>query len=290
MPLDAYYNENDPEAAATLRELIKLGAIAPGDVDERSISDVRPDELSQYAQCHFFAGIGGWSRALRLAGWPDDLPAWTGSCPCQPFSAAGEGLGFDDERHLWPDWLHLITERRPSIIFGEQVSTKGALDWLDLVSSDLEGTGYACGTADLCAASVGAPHKRQRLFFSACELAHPKREGLERFRRYVEGKAGRAEEARPAPALGSSGFLEGLRRRRGLEPEDRSFWRGADWIRCSDDLWRPIGSLLFPLAYGIPARVGRLRQYGNAIVPQLAQAFIESAIEPILDTWDRIGA
>ena len=50
--------------------------------------------------------------ALRLAGWPDDRPVWTGSCPCQPFSAAGEGKAADDERHLWPDWFPLIAERR----------------------------------------------------------------------------------------------------------------------------------------------------------------------------------
>ena len=81
----AYYNEYDPAAAACLRELIEAGEIAPGVVDERSISDVRPDELRAYTQCHFFAGIGVWSRALRDAGWSDDRPVWTGSCPCQDF-------------------------------------------------------------------------------------------------------------------------------------------------------------------------------------------------------------
>jgi hypothetical protein len=45
------------------------GLIAPGDVDSRSIADVQPDDLRGYTQCHFFAGIAGWSRALRLAGW-----------------------------------------------------------------------------------------------------------------------------------------------------------------------------------------------------------------------------
>jgi DNA (cytosine-5)-methyltransferase 1 len=103
-----YYNEIDPVAAAWLRNLIAAGHIAPGDVDERSIEDVRPAELMGYTQCHFFAGIGIWSYALRQAGVSDDTPLWTGSCPCQPFSAAGEGAGMDDERHLWPAWFHLI--------------------------------------------------------------------------------------------------------------------------------------------------------------------------------------
>jgi len=89
----AYYNEIDPFAAQWLRNLIAAGHIAPGIVDERSIEDVIPEELEVYTQCHFFAGIGGWSYALRLAGWPDDKKVWTGSCPCQAFSNAGKGGG-----------------------------------------------------------------------------------------------------------------------------------------------------------------------------------------------------
>jgi DNA (cytosine-5)-methyltransferase 1 len=163
----AYYNENDPRAAAWLRELIKAGAIAPGQVDERDIRDVRPSELGGFVQCHFFAGIGVWSYALRLAGWSDSEPVWTGSCPCQPFSAAGKGGGFDDERHLWPAWFHLIEERGPSVIFGEQVASPDGLAWLDLVQTDLEATGHAIAPIDLCAAGVGAPHIRQRLYWVA---------------------------------------------------------------------------------------------------------------------------
>lgn len=63
----AYYNEIDPYAAQWLRNLIAAGHIAPGDVDERSIADVRADDLVGYTQCHFFAGIGVWSHALRMA-------------------------------------------------------------------------------------------------------------------------------------------------------------------------------------------------------------------------------
>ena len=86
----AYYNENDPAAAAWLRALIKEGLIADGIVDERSITEVRGSDLQGFTQVHLFAGIGGWSLALRLAGVPDAMPEgsilWTGSCPCQPFS------------------------------------------------------------------------------------------------------------------------------------------------------------------------------------------------------------
>ena len=163
----AYYNEIDPYAAEWLRSLIRSGHIADGIVDERSISDVRPDELQEFTQCHFFAGIGVWSYALRGAGWEDDRPVWTGSCPCQPFSGAGNKKGVADKRHLWPHWFHLIEQCRPSTVFGEQVASKDGLGWIDLVQADMEGADYAIGSFDLCSAGFGAPHIRQRLWFVA---------------------------------------------------------------------------------------------------------------------------
>ena len=163
----AYYNEINPYAAQHLRNLITAGHIAAGDVDERDIRDVRPDDLRGYTQCHFFAGIGGWSLALRLAGWPDDRPVWTGSCPCQPFSQAGCGLGFADERHLWPFFHWLIAQCRPAEVTGEQVASKNVDDWIDLVQVDMEGLGYAFGSVPFPSAGVGAPHIRDRNFWLA---------------------------------------------------------------------------------------------------------------------------
>ena len=162
-----YYNEYDPKTAAWLRELIKVGAIPDGHVDERSIAEVSPDDLRGFTQCHFFAGIGGWSLALQLAGWSSERPVWTGSCPCQPFSAAGKGLGAADERHLWPVFFELIRQCRPEHVFGEQVASAIGHGWLDGVSADLEAEGYTCGATVLGAHSVGAPHIRQRLYWVA---------------------------------------------------------------------------------------------------------------------------
>ena len=161
----AYYNEIDPYAAQWLRNLIDAGLIAPGEVDTRSIVDVRPDDLAGFDQCHFFAGLGGWSGALRAAGVPDDRPLWTGSCPCQPFSLAGKQKGFADDRHLWPHFRDLIRERRPATVLGEQVAS--AAQWLGLVRGDLEAMGYAVGAIPVEAASAGADHLRDRIWFVA---------------------------------------------------------------------------------------------------------------------------
>lgn len=165
--MTAFYNEIDPYAAQWLRNLIAAGHIAPGVVDERSIEDIRPDELSEFTQCHFFAGIGVWSLALRRAGWPDSRPVWTGSCPCQPFSAAGAGAGFADARHLWPTFAWLIKQCKPSVVFGEQVASKAVEPWVDLVHADVEAMGYAFGAVPFPSAGVGAPHIRDRLFWVA---------------------------------------------------------------------------------------------------------------------------
>lgn len=198
--MPAYYSEIDPYAAQWLRNLIAAGHIAPGDVDERSIEDVRPDDLRAYDQCHFFAGLGGWSRALRMAGWPDERPVWTGSCPCQPFSLAGKGLGFDDPRHLWPAWYWLIKERRPATIFGEQVAA--ATDWLGLVRHNLEALEYAVGAMPVEAASAGAEHFRDRFWFVAHD--DQQRAGTRRQQRGRQQRGTGCDSQNPAGSLSDS--------------------------------------------------------------------------------------
>ena len=197
----AYYNEIDEAAAHVLRAQIKAGVIAPGEVDERSIVDVRPDELRGFSQCHFFAGGGLWSVAARLAGWPDDHPLWTGSCPCQPFSGAGKQRGIDDPRHLWPDFFRIIRDARPHVVVGEQVSGKAGYGWLDGVRSDLEGEGYACGAVDIPACSIDAPHQRNRLYWTtARDVDDRQRARLEGQPRHGDQRAGWTRASGPVAA------------------------------------------------------------------------------------------
>lgn len=250
----AYYNENDKQAAQWLRNLIAAGLIAPGDVDDRSIVDVHPDDLRGYTQCHFFAGIGIWSLALRRAGWDDSWPAWTGSCPCQPFSPAGKGEGFADERHLWPFWFHLIQQRRPPKLFGEQ-SAKAA-EWLDLVRRDLEGLGYAVGAAPIEAASAGAFHLRDRFWLVA-----------------DSGSEGLPER------IGDTRILQPLARApEGQDPADAA-GSGLSWFNGPDGKRRPFEPGVPPLADADSGRVVQLRAYGNAIDVEVAAQFIAAFLD-----------
>jgi DNA (cytosine-5)-methyltransferase 1 len=279
----AYYNENDPKAAAWLRELIKQGCIAKGEVDTRSIEDVTPSDLNGFSQCHFFAGIGGWSYALRLAGWTDDRPVWTGSCPCQPFSTAGKGKGIADERHLWPALYHLIQQCRPAVVFGEQVASPDGLAWFDIVQADLEDQDYACGAADLCAAGVGAPHIRQRLYWMAYSSSkrlegHPRHDGATR-RKASAGSASKSGAFSRVQHTESDGWKQRRSESGRRSTSGGCFWLPSDWIDCRDGKARPIEPGTFPLANGVSGRVGLLRGYGNAIVPEVATLFIQAGME-----------
>jgi DNA (cytosine-5)-methyltransferase 1 len=316
--MTAYYNEFDEYAAAWLRNLISAGLIAPGDVDTRSIVDVRPDDLIGYTQCHFFAGIGGWSYAARLAGWPDDRPLWTGSCPCQPYSVAGKGEGQADERHLWPDFFRLIGARRPDVVMGEQVAAAVGKHWLDGVCADLEGVGYAVGAAVVPACAVDAPHRRDRLWFVADASGERRGTGRDDHRgddgavvaatgergalAYTDGNGPRSgaddQAARHGHAAAADDRAGALVDAEG-EPEREPHHEGhaiaargeawgllggaSHWLVGADGKARRVEPGIRLLAHGVPARVGKLRAYGNAIVPQVAAEVIGAYMDAVSD-------
>lgn len=253
--MSAYYNEFKPEAAHMLRQLIRDGLIADGEVDERSITEVSSDDIKGFTQCHFFAGIGGWSVALRRAGWPDDRFVWTGSCPCQPFSAAGKQKGKEDERHLWPVWFRLIRESKPPSVFGEQVSSAIRFGWWDEVADDLEGIGYATRAEVRPASGAGRGHKRDRLWFVAdSELLRCERQPQQYASGVFEKVDEPSESWEPIGAYGAS----------------------YGWFDCPDGKRRPVEPSIFLLAHGVQHRAPLLHGYGNAIVPQVAAQFIKA--------------
>lgn len=312
-----YYNEFHPAAAEWLRELIKEKLIPNGDVDDRSIAEVTAGDVRGYTQAHWFAGIGGWSLALQLAGVPSDTPLWTGSCPCPSFSTAGKGKGFDDPRgQLWSVWFNLIRECKPERLIGEQVANAVRHGWIDLVCSDLAGEGYAPRFAVLGAHSVGAPHVRQRLYWAAADgLGHADNigQGVEG-RIESEGQAGQPSEAcrvldgdseicgKPSrdgicdehleerDELGGIvvmpkwvGHSDGERQqgwvRKGQRTaEGSSFWDACEWIECRDGKTRPVEPRTLPMATRVPRRVELLKGYGNALCVPTAATFIEAVM------------
>jgi len=328
-----YYNEFDPHAAAWLRELITQKLIPNGHVDTRSIAEVSPSDLDGYVQCHFFAGIAGWSLALQLAGWPEDRPVWTGSCPCQPFSTAGKGLGTADERHLWPVFAELIRAYKPPTVFGEQVASKAGREWLSGVFADLEGMGYQRAGADLCAAGVGAPHIRQRVYWVAnandtglqgwkqCDRRsskfaarssvpfgglgdsecrqHERRGGVGDLGCPSDQEQGEASERQRSGDADCGAGSDDHRlvlpdsdgRQSGRSPatpaghgdsaNPASFWSDSQLAHCRDGKARriPTEPAFQPLAPRVPARVVRLRGYGNAINIYVAKSFIEAYLD-----------
>lgn len=244
-----YYNDNDPRICAWLQQLVKAGHIPDGDVDCRSITEVQPDDLLGYAQCHFFCGIAGWPLALRNLGLGEVSGIWTGSCPCQPFSSSGRNMGVNDPRHLWPEFFRLIKECRPEHVFGEQVADAIAHGWSDLVQDDLEGEGYTFGQALLGACSIGADHERERIYWAANSTGFRQSQPWQHREDSIRGQENPFREA--------DRFV--LSVRRGSVP----------YLCGSHD--------------GFPCGVDQIAAHGmgNAIVPQVAEAFITSYFEAL---------
>ena len=276
-----YYNEIEPFACFWLENLMADGFIAEGQIDNRSIRDIQPEDLEGYIQCHFFAGIGVWSYALRQAGWSDDRPIWTGSCPCQPFSQAGLHKGDQDDRHLWPEFHRLIKECRPSTITGEQVSGKGGFQFFDLLQSSLEKENYSATAVDLGAHSVGTTHsqgfhKRQRLYWVAEDLAnaHSQRS---------QGFGQKSEQQQHAQGWQNEiGHGSTDSQHRGSDDQDDTGWN-YDLVWCRDQKWRPVECGTFPMAHATPNRIHILKAFGNAIPADTAKIFIESYMESVVD-------
>lgn len=134
-------------------------------------------------------------KTTDFSQWQGQIDILTGGFPCQPFSSAGQRLGADDDRYLWPEMLRVIRQIQPTFVIGENVagilsmvqpseevkvgSTTSLFDENDdiykkeqqfvveTVCSDLEREGYSVQPFVIPACAVGAPHQRDRVWFVA---------------------------------------------------------------------------------------------------------------------------
>jgi len=254
-----------------------------------------------------FSGIGGFSLGLERAGmetvafceyddkarqvlskhWPDvpqyndvrtltkeqldndgitDIELICGGYPCQPFSVAGKREGQTDDRHLWPEFFRLIQEIGPTWVIAENVA--GHINMgLDSVLADLESEAYQCQTFLIPACAVGAVHRRDRVWIvgHANEFAN----GQQHINETTQYDSQReSSDVAYASSKGLQGWKE-VRNAGGGRAQRNQLSTGCG-ERSEPGNWLPeppVGRV----ANGVPGRVDRLKQLGNAVVPQIPE-------------------
>jgi DNA (cytosine-5)-methyltransferase 1 len=213
--------------------------------------------------------------ATAYAGRVDIL---TGGFPCQPYSLAGKRKGKEDERHLWPEMLRVIRECSPRYVVGENV--RGLVGWdgglvFEEVCADLEACGYAVQPFLLPACGVGAPHRRDRVWF----VAYANDKGRSDGHGQIQGANGEVRQrddcAQPCNAGGGNASdTEGVCVQRFSDRQGKEQLGGGHWSRfptvppiCGGDdgLPKELDGITFS-----KWRRESIKAYGNAIVPQVA--------------------
>jgi DNA (cytosine-5)-methyltransferase 1 len=209
----------------------------------------------------------------------------TGGFPCQPYSSAGKRLGKEDERHLWPHMLRAIQEIKPTYVVGENV--RGLTNWnggvvFEEVCADLESCGYEVQPILLPACAVGAPHRRDRVWFIAtntnnirqhqCECDNEVNTSKGRINEFNDiSKNDEQGNVTNSKNIGQEYALENgeLERRRFRESYKRNVWNAfpSQSPICGGDDGLP--TQLDGITFS-KWRQESIKGYGNAIVPQVA--------------------
>ena len=221
-----------------------------------------------------------------------DIGLICGGYPCQPFSIAGQRRGAEDDRHLWPEMFRLIQELRPTWVIGENVA--GHINMgLDEVLTDLEAEGYTARTFVIPACAVDAHHRRDRVWTVAHANSESESDGPKHEQRMVENASsgsgrdsqsviGRqdneAERSQDTDTITRSGenvahTAFGISKRSSKEqvPGIGNFSRESG--RSGQDQPRrwSVEPNVGRVANGVPRRSHRLKQLGNAVVPQVVE-------------------
>ena len=204
-----------------------------------------------------------------------DIGLICGGYPCQPFSVAGERRGAEDDRHLWPEMFRLVKELRPTWVIGENVA--GHINMgLDEVLADLETEGYTARTFVIPACAVDAHHRRDRVW----TVAHASSGSGRDTESIVGRKDNETKRSQDTDTIaGSSEDVAdtngSYQQRRGVPigiysehsiTDFRSYTGGQQ----AAVLWKPEPNV-GRVANGVPRRSHRLKQLGNAVVPQVVE-------------------
>ena len=210
-----------------------------------------------------------------------------GGFPCQGFSIAGKRKGEADDRYLWPEFFRLIQEIRPDWVIGENVA--GIINLgLDTVLADLEGKNYSVQTFVIPACALNAPHRRDRVWIVAHTNQNSEPTINEKRLSDADPNARRCEQDKKISARGNtvingsdnvaypeSSGLEGWQVR-GVGDQTQPQFGAGCWSVTSH--WRSepdVGRV----AHGVPRRMDRLRQLGNAVVPQIPEMIGKAIME-----------
>ena len=224
-----------------------------------------------------------------------DIRLICGGYPCQPFSLAGERRGAEDDRHLWPEMFKLIQELRPDWVIGENVA--GHINMgLDEVLADLEAEGYTARPFVIPACAVDAHHRRDRVWIVAHANSDSESNGSKHEQRMVENtssrrrrdsesitgrqdnEAERSQDTDKTARPGENVANSQCQRRQGQGPfrdafntETQRQGQTAQPFNGSErPVWLPEPNV-GRVANGVPRRSHRLKQLGNAVVPQVVE-------------------
>lgn len=216
-----------------------------------------------------------------------------GGYPCQPFSHAGKRKGKEDDRHLWPEFFRLIREIKPNWVIAENVA--GHINMgLDEVLSDLEGEGYTWQPFIIPACAINAPHRRDRVWIVANHNELPGQIGGDDQANEEEGRTGslvggecRADDRwKPVPEedgllanpQGKQSSPRNNRQKQGSSSEQGQVQLGRDGGRHNFGQW-DVEPRMGRVAPRVPGGLDRLKQLGNAVVPQIVEIIGRAIME-----------
>jgi len=240
------------------------------------------NEFGQKVLHHYWSNAESFTDITKtdFTKYANKIDILTGGFPCQPYSSAGKRKGKEDERHLWPQMLRAIREVSPRFVVGENV--RGLTNWnggmvFEEVCSELESYGYQVAPVIIPACSLGAPHRRERIWFVAYAESVRRDSRGGRCGQDIEKNKNRICEYRSK------------RSEMGAKSERHS----QEWDVTKPGDWRefPTQSPICSGDDGLSGELDRItfskwrnesiKAYGNAIVPQVAEAIFK-AIEKTL--------